>query len=495
MRWTCCGGIIYRKSSLPLLAKIHFDGTIAVQARQMVEETEWLLQLADWHDFIKGVVGWVDLRSPAIATQLERFSKHPKLVGVRHVVHDEPDDQFMLFPDFRRGIARLQEFHLTYDLLLFPRHLPVAVKLVGEFPDQPFVLDHIAKPAIREGQISPWKEHLQALAEFPNVFCKLSGMVTEAKWQQWRPEDFQCYLDIVVEAFGVERVMIGSDWPVCTLSGDYESTMRIVMDYTRQFPADDARRDSRRQLRPFLWPGFRDHQEQIYIMNQTMLAAVLHAAKDIRLEQYAQPELSAGMVLLRVRRAGICGSDLHYFEHGYCAAFVPTRPFILGHEFTAEVVAVADGVDSVEAGARVTVNPARSCGFCEYCKSGRPNLCRKIIMLGSASTRPPTNGAFAEFVTVRADQCHSLPADMDDSLGAMMEPFAVALHAVKRAEPFRASVCLVVGGGPIGLLRGDDCTRIRRGTGRVERPRGRTPGDRTANWRGYRARSIGERFG
>jgi L-idonate 5-dehydrogenase len=187
-------------------------------------------------------------------------------------------------------------------------------------------------------------------------------------------------------------------------------------------------------------------------MNKTMLAAILHRAKEIHLEPTAQPELSAGIVLLRVRRAGICGSDLHYFEHGYCAAFVPTRPFILGHEFTAEVVAVADGVDSVKVGARVTANPARSCGFCKYCKAGRPNLCRKVIMLGSASTRPPTDGAFAEFVTVRADQCHVLPPEMDDAIGAMIEPFAVALHAVKRAGNISGRRVLIAGGGPIGLL-------------------------------------------
>lgn len=220
----------------PLLTAIQFDGAIAVQARQMVEETEWLLKLSDTHDIIKGVVGWVDLRSPALRAQLERFSKHPKLAGVRHVVHDEPDDHFMLLPAFRRGIAQLHEFGLTYDLLLFPKHLPVAVKLVTEFPTQPFVLDHIAKPPIREGQISLWAEHLKRLAKSPNAFCKLSGMVTEAEWKHWRPEDFHRYLDIVIEAFGAERVMIGSDWPVCTLSGDYESTMGIVIDYSRQFP-------------------------------------------------------------------------------------------------------------------------------------------------------------------------------------------------------------------------------------------------------------------
>src|SRR5277367_3102610 len=219
----------------PLLASIQFDGCIAVQARQSLEETRWLLELADNHDLIRGVVGWVDLRSNDLPRQLESFARNPKLAGVRHVVHDEPDDEFMLRPEFRRGISRLQEFDLTYDLLLFPRHLPVAVELVKEFPAQPFVLDHVAKPKIAEGLLSPWREDIGALAQFPNVFCKLSGMVTEAKWRRWQAGDFRSYLDIVFEAFGPERLMIGSDWPVCTLSGDYGPTMRIVIDYARQF--------------------------------------------------------------------------------------------------------------------------------------------------------------------------------------------------------------------------------------------------------------------
>jgi L-idonate 5-dehydrogenase len=183
-----------------------------------------------------------------------------------------------------------------------------------------------------------------------------------------------------------------------------------------------------------------------------MLAGVLRGAKDIRLNQVARPELRPGMVLLRVRQAGICGSDMHYFEHGYCAAFVPTRPFILGHEFTAEVAAAAADVRSPAVGARVTVNPARACGFCDYCKGGRGNLCRQTIMLGSASTTPPTDGAFAAFVTVRADQCHVLPPQLDDAMGALMEPLAVALHAVKRAGAVSGKKVLVTGGGPIGLL-------------------------------------------
>jgi len=221
----------------PLLQAAGFEGTVAVQARQMVEETEWLLGLAKQYDFIKGVVGWVDLRSPKLREQLEKVTADPKLVGVRHVVHDEPDDDFMLRPAFREGIAQLAEFNLTYDLLLFPRHLPVAVKLVREFPERPFVVDHLAKPAIRDVGVSPWQEDLRRLAEFPNVCCKLSGLVTEAKWKQWQAGDFHRYLDIVIAAFGTDRVMIGSDWPVCTLSGDYASTMRIVTDYAQQFSA------------------------------------------------------------------------------------------------------------------------------------------------------------------------------------------------------------------------------------------------------------------
>jgi L-idonate 5-dehydrogenase len=183
-----------------------------------------------------------------------------------------------------------------------------------------------------------------------------------------------------------------------------------------------------------------------------MKAAVLHGAKDLRIESWRQPELQPGMVLLRTRRVGICGTDLHYYEHGYNATFVPDRPFILGHELTAEVAAVSADVETVKIGDRVTVNPARACGFCAYCKGGQINLCRKTIMLGSASTTPPTDGALAEFLTVRADQCHLLPPDMDDGIGAMMEPLSVALHAVKRAGTVSGKRVLVTGGGTIGLL-------------------------------------------
>lgn len=222
----------------PLLAKNGFDGSIAVQATHTLEETRWLLELADQNEFIKGVVGWIDLCSPGLPTQLERLASHPKLVGVRHIVQDEPDDEFMLRADFRRGISRLEEYGLTYDLLLYPRHLPFAVELVQEFPDQRFVLDHVAKPLIADGVIEPWKRDIRELAKLENVWCKVSGMVTEANWKQWSAENFRPYLDIVFEAFGPGRLMIGSDWPVCTLSAGYQETLGIVHGYIRQMPVE-----------------------------------------------------------------------------------------------------------------------------------------------------------------------------------------------------------------------------------------------------------------
>jgi L-idonate 5-dehydrogenase len=206
----------------------------------------------------------------------------------------------------------------------------------------------------------------------------------------------------------------------------------------------------------FFFPRLQDSFPRVNRDSNTpsgsMRAGILHGAKDLRCGDVAIPEPAPGMVLLRVRRVGICGSDMHYFEHGCCGAFVPSRPFIMGHELTADVVGANGEAGRAILGSRVTVNPARACGFCDDCKAGRGNLCRKTIMLGSASTTPPTDGAFAEYVTVRADQCHLLPPQMTDALGAMMEPFAVALHAVKRAGAVAGKRVLVTGGGPIGLL-------------------------------------------
>jgi L-fuconolactonase len=217
------------------------DGCIAVQARQSLEENRFLLELADEHQFIKGVVGWVDLRSRHVDEQLAEFAKHPKFVGVRHVAQDEPDDNFLIGREFMHGIGRLSDFKLTYDLLIYPRQLPAAIKLVTKFPEQPFVLDHIAKPDIKHGAISPWREQMLELGRHPNVLCKLSGMVTEADWDEWRKPDFRPYLDVALAAFGTERLMYGSDWPVCLLAATYGQVHGLVRDNLTSLP-DTAKR-------------------------------------------------------------------------------------------------------------------------------------------------------------------------------------------------------------------------------------------------------------
>jgi L-fuconolactonase len=216
-------------------------GTVAVQARQTLEETRWLLDLAVHHSLIRGVVGWVDLRSPAVAGQLAECVAQKKFVGVRHVVQDEPDPRFLVGEEFIRGLKQLHPLGLTYDLLLYPQQLPAAVELVASLPEQPFVLDHLAKPRIKTwtkpGDMDPWRHDIEALAKQKNVCCKLSGLVTEAAWRQWRPADFTPYLDVALTAFGPERLMFGSDWPVCLLSGDYAEVAGIIKDFVAQLSA------------------------------------------------------------------------------------------------------------------------------------------------------------------------------------------------------------------------------------------------------------------
>jgi L-fuconolactonase len=221
----------------PLLRERTYDGCVAVQAEQAVSETRWLLSLADQHAFIKGVVGWVDLRDPDVATVLAELARHPRFRGVRHIVQGEPDDRFMLGAEFQRGIAALAPLGLTYDILIYPRQLPAAIDLVQRFPQQPFVLDHIAKPDMKAGTREPWAAQLRALAAaHPTLTCKLSGLVTEADWASWKVTDIHPFLDTVLEAFGTQRLMIGSDWPVCTLAADYHRTMGLVEEYLARVP-------------------------------------------------------------------------------------------------------------------------------------------------------------------------------------------------------------------------------------------------------------------
>lgn len=210
-------------------------GSVAVQARQSLAESHWLLDLATRHPFIRGVVGWVDLRSDRVGDELAPLAAEEKFVGVRHVVQDEPDPRFLLGAAFVRGIQQLHQFGLTYDLLLYPSQLAAAVELVGQLPEQPFVLDHLAKPGLKPpinaGDRDQWRRDIEALARQRNVCCKLSGLVTEAAWRQWQPADFRSVLDVALHAFGPERLMFGSDWPVCLLSGDYAEVAGIMREF------------------------------------------------------------------------------------------------------------------------------------------------------------------------------------------------------------------------------------------------------------------------
>jgi len=223
----------------PALQRAGFAACVAVQARHAIDETRWLLELADAHPFVAGVVGWVDLQSARAGADLEVLARHPKLVGIRHIAQAEPDDRFLLRPSFVEGLALLEEFDLAYDILIYSRHLPAAADLAARLPRQRFVLDHLAKPDIRGRAIEPWARDLRALAACPNVCAKLSGLVTEADWSRWTAADIRPYLDVAFDCFGAERLMVGSDWPVCTVAGDYARTMAVVVDYLTEHAAVD----------------------------------------------------------------------------------------------------------------------------------------------------------------------------------------------------------------------------------------------------------------
>jgi len=219
---------------LPQLQRHQLDGCIAVQARQSLEETRWLLQLADEHDFIKGVVGWIDLCADDLEQQLDQFADETKLKGFRHVLQDEAAD-FMLQPQFIRGLHTLAERGYCYDLLVFSDQLPQLCQLVSQLPVMPLVIDHIAKPDIKAGEIGCWHNSMAELAAHEHIYCKVSGMVTEADWQQWQPEQFTPYLQRVLQSFGPARLMFGSDWPVCQLAASYEQLIELLLPWLDAF--------------------------------------------------------------------------------------------------------------------------------------------------------------------------------------------------------------------------------------------------------------------
>lgn len=215
----------------PVLEDNGVHGCVAVQADQSVDETAFLLSLAEKHDIIKGVVGWIDLRADNINEQLLQYAAHPKLKGFRHIVQGEKDNRFILGEHFCRGIKALAQHQFTYDILVYPKQLPAVEEFVLQFPEQALIIDHLAKPDIKAGELAAWAAHMRRIAQSPHVYCKLSGLVTEADWQQWEPAHFRPFMEVALEAFGANRLLYGSDWPVCLLAAEYHEVKGIVTDF------------------------------------------------------------------------------------------------------------------------------------------------------------------------------------------------------------------------------------------------------------------------
>ncbi len=213
-----------------LIEKTGVDRTVFVQTQHDVAENRWALEMAANNDFIAGVVGWVDLAARDCEEQLLEFKEQPKFVGIRHITQDEPDDDFIVRPNVMRGLKVLQQHGVPFDLLFYVKHLKHAAKLARELPELPMVIDHLAKPRIKEGVTEDWIGNFRAAARFPNVFCKLSGMVTEADWKDWSPADLKPYVETAIEAFGPNRCMFGSDWPVCELAGSYDQVYSALVE-------------------------------------------------------------------------------------------------------------------------------------------------------------------------------------------------------------------------------------------------------------------------
>jgi L-fuconolactonase len=224
---------------VPWLARAGVQKTIFVQTQSNTAENDWVLKLAEEHDFIAGVVGWVDLQSEACEEQVLKYRQHPKFVGVRHVVQDEPDDDFIVSPATLRGLAVLERHGVPFDMLFFVKHLHHAATLAKKFPQLSLVLNHLSKPPIKAQQMEPWRTHFQRAARFPNVSCKLSGMITEADWQHWQPSDLAPFVQEALQAFGPQRLLFGSDWPVCELAGNYEQVYQAARKTLGDLPPTD----------------------------------------------------------------------------------------------------------------------------------------------------------------------------------------------------------------------------------------------------------------
>jgi L-fuconolactonase len=225
-----------------LLTRAGVHQTVVIQAHRSLDETRWLLQLADTHDFIAGVVTWADLASPDLGKDLDELQRHPKFKGIRHPIEDEPDDAWIVRPEVLRGLAELERRGIPYDLLVWPRHLEHVLTVRDRCPELRMVVDHLANPPIAQATLDGWGRELENIARLPNIFCKLSGMVTQADWERWTPEDLRPYVAHAVQAFGYDRLMFGSDWPVCTQAGSYQQVVDALREVLHGLPEKDASR-------------------------------------------------------------------------------------------------------------------------------------------------------------------------------------------------------------------------------------------------------------
>ena len=229
----------FPKNLEPFLKKNEFDGCVVIQSEQSINENLFQLENAENSDIIKGIVGWAELQSPTLEDDLVRFSNHKKMKGFRHMLQSEPNRALMLEPAFTKGIKLLNKYQYTYDIVVYPDQLQYIPAFVAACPDQPFVLDHLGRPNIRKKHTLPWKEEISAIAQHKNVYCKISGMVTEAHLKTWKQEDFKSFLNTVVDAFGIDRLMFGSDWPMCLVAATYDEVVGIVADYFSTFTQDE----------------------------------------------------------------------------------------------------------------------------------------------------------------------------------------------------------------------------------------------------------------
>ena len=426
-----------RRDFLPVdfvteLANAGINGAVTVQARQTLEETRWLLELAGSCNQILGVVGWAPIASANFEASLDTLATNTKLVGLRHVVQAEPQG-FLDGVDFNRGIGTLHQTGLVYDLLVVEHQLEEAIRFVDRHPQQVFVLDHIAKPKIAAGEIEPWRTRIQQLSKRSNVCCKISGMVTEDSWSHWSMESLRPFMDTVVDAFGANRLMAGSDWPVCLVATNYAKWWQILRDYFADFSSNE---------RENIFGTTATRIYNLKIGRTPMKAVVVQAPGKASLADIPEPSNKSGEALLQIRMIGLCGTDLNTFRGKNPLV---TFPRVLGHEVAATILHAGNGLSNdLREGAAVTLAPYTACGQCASCLRGRLNACSSNQTLGVQR-----DGALTERIAIPAEKLYGAQLSLKEL--CLVEPLTVGFHAAKRGRVTKRDTVAVFGCGGVGL--------------------------------------------